>query len=146
MQIHPVAAAAVAATVHSMAALLLALGGPALAEVPPDYLRSLQAEARRADPALNAFSSSRGEGWFNARHGTDWSCSTCHTGNPLAAGRHAITGRPIAPLAPAANPARLTDVDRIEKWFKRNCNDVLGRACTPAEKGDVIAWLTSLKP
>lgn len=130
----------------AMAALLLALSGATRAEVPADYLRSLQAAARGADPAFSTFSASRGQGWFNARHGTDWSCSTCHTGNPLEAGRHATTGRPIAPLAPAANPARLTDVDRIEKWFRRNCNDVLGRACTPAEKGDVLAYLTSLKP
>jgi hypothetical protein len=128
-----------------MAVFLLALSGAALAEVPPDYLRALQAAACSADPAFNTFSGSRGQDWFNARHGTDWSCSTCHTENPLSAGRHATTGRTIAPLAPAANPARLSDVERIEKWFKRNCNDVIGRACTPAEKGDVIAYLTSLK-
>ena len=129
----------------AMAAFLLALSGPTLAEVPSAYLQSLQAAARVADPAFSSFSASRGQGWFNARHGTDWSCSTCHTENPLSAGRHATTGREIAPLAPAANPARLADVERIEKWFKRNCNDVIGRACTAAEKGDVIAYLTSLK-
>jgi len=128
-----------------MAALLIALSGPALAEVPSAYLRSLQDAARAADPAFHSFSASRGQGWFNARHGTDWSCSTCHTENPLSAGRHATTGREIAPLAPAANPARLTDVQRIEKWFRRNCNDVVGRACTSAEKGDVLAYLISLK-
>ena len=33
---------------------------------------------------------------------------------------------------------------KVEKWFARNCNDVLGRACTPVEKGDVLAWLLSL--
>ncbi len=48
-------------------------------------------------------------------------------------------------MAPAANPERLTDTAKMEKWFKRNCGDVLGRACTPSEKGDVIAYLTSLK-
>jgi Domain of unknown function (DUF1924) len=127
-------------------ALALVLSNAAVAQVPPDYLQSLQAAARSADPAFAAFSASRGQGWFNARHGTDWSCSTCHTGNPLSAGRHATTGRSISPLAPAANPVRLTDAARIEKWFKRNCNDVIGRACTPAEKGDVLAYLTSLKP
>jgi mono/diheme cytochrome c family protein len=129
----------------SIATLLLALSAPALAEVPSAYLRALDAAARAADPAFSAFSASRGQGWFNARHGTDWSCSTCHTENPLSSGRHATTGREIAPLAPAANPARLVDVDRIEKWLKRNCNDVIGRACTAAEKGDVLAYLTSLK-
>ena len=127
------------------ACLLVALGGPVLAEVPVDYLQSLRLAARQADPAFTAFSAPQGRAWFSARHGTDWSCSTCHTENPLATGRHATTGRSIAPLAPAANPERLTDAAKIEKWFKRNCNDVIGRACTPAEKGNVIAYLTSLQ-
>ena len=128
-----------------MVALLLALSGAAGAQVPPDYLQSLQSAARSADPAFSGFSAARGRGWFDARHGTDWSCSTCHTENPLSTGRHATTARSIAPLAPAANPARLTDVARMEKWFRRNCIDVAGRACTAAEKGDLLAYLTSLK-
>jgi hypothetical protein len=115
------------------------------AQVPADYLKSLDASARAAEPGFAGFSAQRGQAWFSSRHGTDWSCSTCHTGNPLTLGRHATTGRSIAPLAPAANPERLTDVAKIEKWFKRNCGDVLGRACTPVEKGDVVAYLTSLK-
>ena len=94
-------------------------------------------------PEFSGFSAARGAQWFASRHGTDWSCATCHTASPLASGRHATTGRAIAPLAPAANPQRLTDTAKIEKWFKRNCNDVLGRARTQAEKGDAIAWLTS---
>lgn len=124
---------------------LLLLAGAAAAEVPPDYLRSLDADARANAAGFPGFSAARGAAWFNSRHGTDWSCATCHTDNPLASGRHATTGRSIAPLAPAANPERLTDTAKIEKWFRRNCNDVLGRACTPTEKGDVIAYLTSLK-
>jgi len=124
---------------------LLLFAGAAAAEVPPRYLRTLDVEARANDPDFAGFSAARGAAWFASRHGTDWSCATCHTDNPLAGGRHARTGRSIAPLAPAANPERLTDTATIEKWFRRNCNDVLGRACTPAEKGDVIAWLTSLK-
>ena len=113
--------------------------------MPADYLQSLHTAARAAEPGFTAFSAQRGQTWFSARHGSDWSCSTCHTENPLAAGRHATTGRSIAPLAPAANPERFTDVAKIEKWFKRNCNDVVGRVCTPAEKGDVVAYLISLK-
>lgn len=124
---------------------LLLFAGAAAAEVPPDYLRSLDAAARAATPGFAGFSAARGAAWFASRHGSDWSCATCHTDRPLASGRHATTGRPIEALAPAANPQRLTDVAKVEKWFKRNCNDVLGRACTPAEKGDVIAWLTSLR-
>ncbi len=124
---------------------LLFLAAAAAAEVPADYLRSLDTAARAGNPGFAGFSAGRGAAWFGSRHGTDWSCATCHTDNPLAGGRHATTGRSIAPLAPAANPERLSDTAKIEKWFKRNCNDVLGRACTPAEKGDVIAYLTSLK-
>lgn len=131
-------------TTGALAALLV-LAGAAAAEVPADYLRSLDAAARAAAPGFAGFSAARGGAWFADRRGADWSCATCHTADPLAAGRHATTGRSIAPLAPATNPERLTDPAKIEKWFKRNCNDVLGRACTPAEKGDVIAYLTSLK-
>lgn len=126
--------------------MLLALAGVADAQVPPDYLRSLEAAARTEHSGFIGFSAQRGRSWFTARHATDWSCSTCHTENPLAAGRHATTGRSIAALAPASNAERLTDTAKIEKWFKRNCGDVLGRACTAVEKGDVIAYLTSLKP
>ena len=45
------------------------------------------------------------------------------------------------PLAPAANPKRFSQPASVEKWFKRNCNDVLKRLCTAQEKGDVLAWL-----
>lgn len=128
------------------AVLLLGLAPVARAQVPPDYLRALEAAALVTESDFAGFSAQRGRAWFNARHGTDWSCSTCHTENPLAPGRHATTGRSIAALAPAANADRLTDTAKIEKWFKRNCGDVLGRACTAVEKGDVIAYLTSLKP
>ena len=54
------------------------------------------------------------------------------------------TDTPVAPLAPAANAERFTHPAKVEKWFRRHCNDVLGRECTPAKKGDVLAYLTSL--
>ena len=132
-------------TAAMSATLLLAFASASVAQVPTDYLKSLETAAHAAEPGFAGFSAQRGRAWFNARHGTDWSCSTCHTEDPLTAGRHATTGRSIAAMAPAANPERLTDTAKIEKWFKRNCGDVLGRACTPVEKGDVIAYLTSLK-
>jgi Domain of unknown function (DUF1924) len=138
--------ATIAAAGKGFIALLAVAGNFAAAELPTDYMKSLQAAARTENPGFTAFSAQRGQAWFNARHGTDWSCSTCHTENPLDKGRHATTGRSIAPMAPATNPDRLTDAAKIEKWFKRNCGDVIGRACTPIEKGDVIAYLTSLKP
>jgi hypothetical protein len=88
----------------------------------------------------------RGQQFFTTVHTRDWSCSSCHGAEPTQGGRHASTGKPIAPLAPAANPKRFTDTAKAEKWFRRNCNDVLGRECTAAEKADVLAWLITLKP
>ncbi|MDP4302454.1 DUF1924 domain-containing protein [Leptothrix discophora] len=87
----------------------------------------------------------RGEAFFNATHGGEWSCASCHGKPPVAPGKHASTGKPIQPLAPAKNPERFTDVAKADKWFKRNCKDVLSRECTAAEKADVMAYLVSLK-
>jgi hypothetical protein len=88
----------------------------------------------------------RGQQFFSSKHGKEWSCSSCHTANPAMEGKHASTGKVIAPMAPAANPKRFTDAAKTEKWFRRNCNDVLGRECTPGEKADFITWLLSIKP
>jgi mono/diheme cytochrome c family protein len=85
----------------------------------------------------------RGAQLFHTK-GTDWSCASCHTDDPRQAGRHAVTGKPIEPMAPAVNPKRLTDPAKTEKWFRRNCKDVLGRECTASEKADVVAYLRSL--
>ena len=118
----------------------LALAGSAVAADPAGLLAGYQADARKADAAFAA-SAQRGEQFFNATHGGEWSCASCHGNPPVAAGRHARTGKTILPLAPAANPQRFADAARSEKWFGRNCNDVLGRACTSAEKADVLAYL-----
>jgi hypothetical protein len=91
-------------------------------------------------------SAARGQAFFTSTHGREWSCASCHTATPTAAGKHASTGKPIAAMAPAFNPQRFTDAAKTEKWFRRNCNDVVGRACTPGEKADVLAWLMTLKP
>jgi hypothetical protein len=119
---------------------------PASAAAPVEELQKrLEAEARTGGAGFSGFSAQRGERFFKAAHGGDWSCASCHTGNPLAPGKHAKTGKTIAPLAPGANPQRFTDAATVDKWFRRNCNDVLGRACTAQEKGDVLLYLTSLK-
>ena len=90
--------------------------------------------------------SARGQEFFNTKHGHEWSCASCHTATPTGEGKHASTGKLIRPMAPAANPGRFTDAVKTEKWFRRNCNDVVGRECTPAEKANVLAWLLTLKP
>lgn len=108
-------------------------------------LRDAYALQARAQDAGYSPSADRGRRFFVATHGADWSCGTCHTADPRNAGRHATTGRSIGPLAPAANPLRFTDGRKVEKWFTRNCRDVVARECTPGEKADVLAWFASVR-
>jgi mono/diheme cytochrome c family protein len=98
--------------------------------------------AQAGAPAVPA----RGQALFTTRHGREWSCSSCHGSTPVRTGSHAATGKSIAALAPAANAERFTDATKTEKWFRRNCNDVVGRECSAAEKADVLSWLRTLKP
>lgn len=106
------------------------------------------ASMRAADPAFKEFSPQRGQSFFQARHATgkpdEPSCTTCHTANLKAVGHHTRTGKAIEPMAASVAPKRFTDFANVEKWFKRNCGDVIGRECTLAEKGDVLAYLLSL--
>ena len=126
------------------AAIAFFVASVAHAEKPADFLRSFEAAAKQDTAGFAGFSAQRGEAFFKSTHGQEWSCAACHTQNPMATGQHAKTNKPIAPLAPAANAERFAQPDKVEKWFKRNCNDVLGRACTPLEKGDVLSYLMSL--
>ena len=126
-------------------ALLVLGAGSAHALNAAEYQSGLAAAAKAAEPGFAGFSAQRGETFYRSTHGGDWSCATCHTDNPSASGTHAVTKKVVKPLAPAANPARFSDAEKIEKWFKRNCNDVLKRACTPREQGDFIAYLLTLK-
>jgi hypothetical protein len=128
--------------------VLIGLLLPAVLQAAPvdDLLAGYAATAHQEDAAFTAFSGERGRQFFNNKHGGDWSCASCHSDNPTQAGRHTVTGKLIEPLAPAANGERFTRSSKVEKWFKRNCNDVLERACTAREKGDVITYLRALKP
>ena len=65
-------------------------------------------------------------------------CTACHGKDVRGTGR-TPTGKTIEAMAASVTPARYTDPAKVEKWFKRNCTEVLGRACTAQEKGD---WLT----
>lgn len=118
--------------------LMVALPAAAASSVSADLLAGYRAEAGKP------FSAIQGEQLFRARHG-DMSCTTCHTDNAKVAGKHAQTGKAIEALAPIANPKRLSEPAKVEKWFKRNCNDVLKRACTAQEKGDFVTYLLSIK-
>jgi hypothetical protein len=123
----------------------LALPGlEASAATPAEIQKSFEAAARTGTPGFSGFSAARGQQFFSSAHGNDWRCTSCHTASPMDPGKHAKTGKEIAALAPAANPQRFADAAKVEKWFNRNCNDVLGRVCTAQEKGDVLAYLMSL--
>lgn len=91
-------------------------------------------------------SATRGQKFFVSRHGGEWSCASCHGERPAMPGRHARTDKTLEPLAPAANARAFTDQGRVDKWFRRNCRDVLSRECTDAEKADVLAWLMAVRP
>jgi hypothetical protein len=120
--------------------VLLAAGmAGAQAATPAELAAGYAAQAGTAPAA------SRGEQFFTSRHGREWSCSTCHGTPPTGTGKHASTGKAIGALAPAFNAERFTDAAKAEKWFRRNCNDVVGRECTAGEKADVLAWLMTLK-
>ena len=77
------------------------------------------------------------------KDGDMMSCTSCHGDDLTKEGKHHKTKKVIKPMAPSANAERLTDVKKIEKWFKRNCNDAWGRECTAQEKGDFLKFLSS---
>jgi len=116
---------------------------------PGELLQDYAAQARKEDPAFKEFSASAGDRFYHAsvKHssGRQLSCATCHTDNPRNAGKHDKTSKEIPALAPAVNKARFADSGNAEKWFKRNCQDVLERACTAQEKGNFIAYILSVK-
>ncbi|MFZ5522592.1 MAG: DUF1924 domain-containing protein [Pseudomonadota bacterium] len=118
---------------------------PAFAQTPDEVLAAYKSDASESTPGFQGFSAARGEKFFKVKHGNEWSCTSCHTENPAATGKHAKTEKPIDPIAPSANAERFTNPKKIEKWFKRNCNDVLDRVCTPQEKGDVLAYLLTVR-
>ena len=129
-----------------VALALLAQGSPALADPARDaIIAALGDQARQADAAFAGFSAERGAAFYGARHATKdpnvSACASCHGADPTAAGQNVQTGKAIEPMAVSANPKRFTSPDETEKWFRRNCKDVLGRACTPVEKGDFITFL-----
>lgn len=121
------------------------LAGAALAPVAQAATPAQLLSGYTAQTSLPAVPA-RGQQFFTSRHRHEWSCSSCHGAVPAQPGKHASTGKSIGALAPALNPDRFTDAAKTEKWFRRNCNDVLGRECTVAEKADVLSWLMTIKP
>jgi hypothetical protein len=124
---------------HKFFALLLFASLHAMAATPAELLAGYTAQAGQPANAV------KGEAFFKASHGQEWQCTSCHGKSPMTGGRHASTDKAIEPMAPAANVKRFTDSAKVEKWFRRNCKDVLARECSAAEKADVLAWLISVR-
>ena len=110
-----------------------------------DYLNSLKQEVLKENPSFKGFDEKRGEEIFTSKHigkkGKEISCTTCHTTNLNNNGENIFTGKSIEPLSPKANKERFTDIQTIEKWMKRNFNDVYVREGTALEKGDVTTYI-----
>lgn len=129
-------------TILSATAAILLAGTPA----PADPARDAILETYASQSGGGGFSASKGEAFFHANHAGGKpeapACTSCH-GTNLKAGGKTTVGKVIDPMAVSINPDRYTDFKKVEKWFRRNCNTVLGRECTAREKGDILTYLSS---
>ena len=123
-------------------AILIVLCAAVAAEPRHAILARYAAQAEASAASFSGFSAERGlrlhTHKFAAGKPDSPACVSCHGGDARAKGR-TPAGKAIEPMAVSASPQRYTDFAKVEKWFKRNCNEVLGRECTAVEKGD---WLT----
>lgn len=131
--------------VHGVLALALLAGAvlpAAQAATPAELLTAYEAQAKAPGSA------ERGQKFFTTNFGRElgFSCSSCHGPVPVKNGRDMVTEKSIRPMAPAANPQRFTDKTKVDTWFRLNCLDVVGRACTAGEKADVLSWMITLQP
>lgn len=117
------------------------------AQANPALLSHYQQQAVQENPSFNGFSAARGKLLYSRQSnasGKTMSCTSCHTADPRQPGKTPAF-RELAPLAPSVTPARFTDLKKVEKWFRRNCDDVYQRSCTAQEKGDFVSWILSVK-
>jgi cytochrome c peroxidase len=107
-------------------------------------LATYTTQAKTADPAFAGFSAERGKTLFLAKFTTGKpdtpSCTTCHSLDASKPGQ-TRAGKEIGPMALSVKPDRYSVPADTEKWFGRNCDSVIGRACTPLEKGDFITFM-----
>ncbi len=133
---------------HVVAALVTlmsaAAASPATAGPRETQLDQYAAAAKAADPAFSGFSAARGKTLHTQSFGGGKpdtpACTTCHGNDARASGRNRA-GKSIDAMAVSVTPGRYTDSAKVEKWFKRNCAEVLGRECTPQEKGDWLSFM-----
>jgi cytochrome c553 len=134
------------AALATLLTLSLFLCGSATAAPRDDILRSLDSAARAADPAFTGFSAARGQTLhtqaFAGGKADTPACTACHGATPRSSGR-TPAGKAVEPMALSLSPSRYSDAAKVDKWFTRNCRDVLGRECTPREKGDWLSFMFS---
>lgn len=139
-------ASATALTSLLTLSVLLCGSGSASAAPRDDILRSLDSAARAADPAFTGFSAPRGQTLhtqaFAGGKADTPACTSCHGATPRSSGR-TPAGKAVEPMALSLSPSRYSDAAKVDKWFTRNCRDVLGRECTPREKGDWLSFMFS---
>ena len=126
-----------------IALMILGSAKLAFAETPESIVSGYAAEAVKTTPGFSP-SAKRGQNFFTTEWGVSQkmpNCTVCHSKNLKVGGKHVITDKHIAPLSPAANQERFTSAAKVEKWFKRNCKEVVGRECTAAEKADFIQFV-----
>jgi len=120
----------------------------AFAATPQELLKQYEVQAKQENAAFAGFSADAGASFFRTErahsNGQKVSCATCHTYDPRNQGK-TRANKVIEPIAPIVNAQRFTDPVKVEKWFGRNCKDVLERACTAKEKGDYIQFMLSVK-
>ena len=128
------------------ATLALSLSGAGIAGPREEQLDKYASAAKAANPGFSGFSAARGKALhthtFAGGKADTPTCTACHGNDTRGAGRNPA-GKAINPMALSVSPARYTDPEKVEKWFKRNCNEVLGRECTPLEKGDWLSFMIS---
>lgn len=130
---------------RSLLATLLSIAATCATAETPGRIGAAYAGAQGAGYVASA---TRGAEFYARRFGVSEkmpACTACHTAQAGQAGQHAITGKAIKPLAPAANQERFSDPAKVEKWFKRNCKEVVGRECTSGEKADFIAYMAEVR-
>lgn len=135
------------ATLTTLATIfILPFSSAAMAGPRDDLLAGYASAAAAANPVPGGFDATRGkalhEGRFTGGKPDTPSCTSCHGPDTRKSGQ-TPSGKSIDPVAVSVSPKRYTDPAKVEKWFKRNCNEVLGRECTPQEKGDWLSYMMS---
>jgi len=111
-----------------------------------DNIAGYASEAQAQGTGFAGFSAERGRYLFSSSLAMGKpdtpSCTSCHTADPTRGGQ-TWAGKAIEPMALSMTPGRYADPAKLEKWFRRNCTSVLGRVCTPVEKGDFLTFMSS---